>query len=95
MPMDALNHTCYMEYRQVKTLLMKTYNTAYIKLQTSRNKNLTMKALHVNDISSVSIILSSVINLLNANYVWVAGIAKTNVATHTNAIRLPFYVKFT
>jgi hypothetical protein len=93
-PMDASNHMHYMEYRQVKTSLMKTYNMAYIKLQTPGNKDLTTKVPHANGVLSAGIIPSSVINLLNANYVWVMGIAKTNVTTYTNAARSPSHVKF-
>jgi hypothetical protein len=70
------------------------YNMACIKLQTPGNKDLTMKVPHVNGVSSVGIIPFSVINLLNANYVWVVSIVKTNVTTHTNTARLPSHVEF-
>jgi hypothetical protein len=95
MPMNALNHTCCMEYRLMKISPTKTYNMAYIRLQTPGNKDPIMKVPHVNGVSSRGIIPLSVINLLDASYAWVAGIVKTNVATPTNAVRSPSHVEST
>jgi hypothetical protein len=69
MPMDVWNPTHYMEYRQVRISLRKTYNTAYIKLWILGNKDPIMKMPYVNGVSSADITLFSATNLCDASYV--------------------------
>jgi hypothetical protein len=82
-----------MGYRQVKTSLVRTYSTAYIKSWILRNKDPTTKMLCVSGVSNKDITPFSATNSLNTNYAWAEGIVKTSAVTHTNTAKLPSHAK--
>jgi hypothetical protein len=84
-----------MEYKQAKTLQMRIYNMASIKLWILGNRDPATMMLCVSGVSGEDTTLFSVTSSHDASYAWVGNIVKTNVSIHISTARLPTHAEST